>query len=157
DPSVQRRDPKYCETRNGKPVHGVFYPRAGTLGGCTAHNAMILVYTHNEDWDQIAQLTGDASWNSREMRNYFEFLENCHHRPIHRWLSKVGINLTRHGWRGWLHTEKSIPMTVIRDRSFSETIITSALEAFLEDRRQGKRIWWAVEGGFDPNDWRLVK
>jgi choline dehydrogenase-like flavoprotein len=157
DPNLQRRDPKYCETWNGKPVDGVLYPRAGTLGGCTAHNAMILVYPHNEDWDHIAQLTGDSSWNGREMRSYFELLENCHHRPIHRWLSKLGINLTRHGWRGWLHTEKSIPMTVMGDRSFSETIVTSALEAFLEDRRQGKRMWWAVEGGFDPNDWRLVK
>src|SRR5215510_6070689 len=25
---------------------GVLYPRAGTLGGCTAHNAMITVYPH---------------------------------------------------------------------------------------------------------------
>ena len=23
--------------------HGILYPRAGTLGGCTAHNAMILM------------------------------------------------------------------------------------------------------------------
>ena len=30
---------------------GIYYPRAGTLGGCTAHNAMILVYPHNADWD----------------------------------------------------------------------------------------------------------
>src|SRR4051794_33516336 len=29
-------DPKY-DPENG----GIFYPRAGTLGGCTAHNAMI--------------------------------------------------------------------------------------------------------------------
>ncbi len=33
---------------------GVLYPRAGTLGGCTAHNAMIFVYPHNADWDDIA-------------------------------------------------------------------------------------------------------
>ena len=30
---------------------GVLYPRAGTLGGCTAHNAMIFVSPHNADWD----------------------------------------------------------------------------------------------------------
>src|ERR1700730_14849001 len=29
--------------RHSEQVGGVLYPRAGTLGGCTAHNAMILV------------------------------------------------------------------------------------------------------------------
>ena len=43
---------------------GVWYPRAGTLGGCTAHNAMILVYPSNTDWDQMADLTGDPSWRA---------------------------------------------------------------------------------------------
>jgi choline dehydrogenase-like flavoprotein len=157
DRSLQQRDPKYYETWDGNPVDGVLYPRAGTLGGCTAHNAMILVYPHNEDWDYIAQLTGDASWSSRKMRSYFERIENCHHRPVHRWLSRIGINLTRHGWKGWLHTEKSIPMAVIRNRALGETIVASALEAFLEDGRQEERAWWALESGFDPNDWRLVK
>jgi choline dehydrogenase-like flavoprotein len=157
DRSQQQRDPKYYETWDGKPVDGVLYPRAGTLGGCTAHNAMILVYPHNLDWDHIAQLTGDDSWNSRNMRRYFERLENCHHRPVHRWLSRIGINLTRHGWKGWLHTEKSVPMAAMRNRTLAETIVASALEAFREDGRQEERVWWAVEGGFDPNDWRLVE
>src|SRR5579863_5174191 len=157
DGSVQKRDPKYYETLDGKPVDGVLYPRAGTLGGCTAHNAMILVYPHDEDWNYIARLTGDASWNSSKMRRYFERLENCHYRPVHRWLSKIGINLTRHGWKGWLHTEKSIPMAVLDNRTLREAIGTSALEAFLDDGRQEERVWWALEGGFDPNDWRLVK
>lgn len=157
DQSAQRRDPKYCEMVDGKQVDGVLYPRAGTLGGCTAHNAMIMVYPHNEDWDYIAQLTGDASWSASKMRGYFERLENCHHRPIHRWLSKIGINLTRHGWNGWLHTEKSIPMAVMANRALAETIATSAVAAFLQDGGQEERAWWALEGGFDPNDWRLVE
>jgi choline dehydrogenase len=55
----QKRDPHYCETYQGRRVEGVLYPRAGTLGGCTAHNAMILMYPHNADWDGIAELTGD--------------------------------------------------------------------------------------------------
>ena len=156
DRNLQKRDPKYYETWDGKPADGVLYPRAGTLGGCTAHNAMILVYPHNDDWDHIAELTGDASWNSRRMRTYFERLENCHHRPVHRWLSKIGINLTRHGWDGWLHTEKSIPQAVVRNWTLKETIATSAVEALLQDGRQEERVWWALEGGFDPNDWRLV-
>src|SRR5262249_38611028 len=43
DDELQRRDPNYRETYNGNRVDGVLYPRAGTLGGCTAHNAMIFV------------------------------------------------------------------------------------------------------------------
>jgi choline dehydrogenase-like flavoprotein len=157
DRSLQQRDPKYYETWNGKPVDGVLYPRASALGGCTAHNAMILVYPHNEDWDYIARLTGDASWSSQKMRRYFERLENCHHRPVHRWLAKIGINPTRHGWTGWLHTEKCIPLAVMRNRTLAEAIVTSATEACLEDGRQEERVWWALESGFDPNDWRLVE
>ena len=49
--------PKYIDKLpDGRPVDGVLYPRAGTLGGCTAHNAMILVYPHNADWNQLADL-----------------------------------------------------------------------------------------------------
>jgi choline dehydrogenase-like flavoprotein len=157
DQALQQRDPKYCHTFNGQPVDGVLYPRAGTLGGCTAHNAMILVYPHCADWDEIAQLTGDSSWSSREMRKYFERLENCHHRPLHRWLSKIGINLTRHGWNGWLHTEKSIPVAELQRQDLKGAIRGSALAALFEDGNQAKRIRWAFAGAFDPNDWRLVK
>jgi putative NAD(P)-binding protein len=39
----QHRDPKYRATEQGEAVDGVLYPRAAALGGCTAHNAMILV------------------------------------------------------------------------------------------------------------------
>src|SRR6059058_5874625 len=54
----QARDPKY---RAGA---GVLYPRAATLGGCTAHNAMIYMPPHDSDWDHIATLTGDRSWRA---------------------------------------------------------------------------------------------
>ena len=111
DDAAQRSDPKYYETWNGDNVNGVLYPRAGTLGGCTAHKAMILVYPHNEDWDHIAQITGDASWKADAMRRYFERLENCRHRFwFYRLLAKIGINPTGHGyWNGWLSTELEMP------------------------------------------------
>ena len=71
DEAMQAKDPKYVRDYRGQPVDGVLYPRAGTLGGCTAHNAMILVYPHNADWDGIAQLTGDQSWRADAMRALF--------------------------------------------------------------------------------------
>jgi choline dehydrogenase-like flavoprotein len=157
DDALQRRDPKFVDVHGGVPVDGIYYPRAGTLGGCTAHNAMILVYPHNADWDHIAAVTGDPSWSSARMRTYFERLENCRHRPLHRWLSKVGVNLTRHGWNGWLPTEKAIPMAAVRDRRLTHAIAASAREAYLEDRQKLDRARWFLQGWFDPNDWRLVQ
>ena len=154
---MQRRDPKFVETHGGSRVDGVYYPRAGTLGGCTAHNAMIFVYPHNADWDYIAQLTGDASWSSARMRTYFERIENCRHRPFHRWLSRLGVNPTRHGWNGWLPTEKMIPRAVIGDRQLTRVIIDSAFEAFMADGHRMDRARWFLQSLFDPNDWRLVQ
>jgi choline dehydrogenase len=157
DELLQRRDPKFVETHGGSRVNGILYPRAGTLGGCTAHNAMILVYPHNADWDNIAALTGDASWSSGAMRKYFERLENCGHRRVHRWLAKLGINPTRHGWHGWLRTETCIPRTAMADRLLDRVIADCALEAMLDDGHHEQRLRWLREGLFDPNDWRLVK
>jgi choline dehydrogenase len=111
DLAQQRKDSKFVPEEDG-----VFYPRAGTLGGCTAHNALIMVYPHNEDWDAIAELTGDDSWNSDKMRGYFERMENCHYRPLDRVLAEtIRLNPSRHGWNGWLHTEKSIPEAALGD------------------------------------------
>src|SRR6516165_8078808 len=79
---LQAKDPKYVRDYRGVRVNGVLYPRAGTLGGCTAHNAMIFVYPHNSDWDGIAHLTGDPSWSAKAMRRHFMNLESCRHRPV---------------------------------------------------------------------------
>src|SRR3712207_2852631 len=49
----------------------VWYPRAGALGGCTAHNAMITVVPQDSDWDHIAEATGDQTWCGENMRPYF--------------------------------------------------------------------------------------
>lgn len=157
DDEVQCKDDKYFAKWNDNPVDGVLYPRAGTLGGCTAHNAMILIYPHNADWDYIADLTGDSSWAADKMRAYFERLENCHHRPLHRWLAKIGINPTRHGWNGWLRTEKSIPMSAMHNKALAKVILDSGHEAFMGIGQKFKRVRWLFQGQLDPNDWRLVK
>jgi choline dehydrogenase len=157
DDARQRRDPKYREQWNGRRVDGVLYPRSGALGGCTAHNAMIMVYPHDADWDEIAQLTGDASWKADNMRRYFQRLENCHHRTLYRWLAKLGINPTRHGFKGWLSTEKAIPMISIGNRDLLEAILESAVEALKDIGHLAERARWLVESELDPNDWRTVK
>jgi choline dehydrogenase len=157
DNDQQERDPKYFKEFQGKPVDGVLYPRAGTLGGCTAHNAMILVSPNNSDWDSIAELTGDPSWRGERMWRHFERMENCHYRPLHRWLAKIGYNPTRHGWKGWLHTEVAEPIAALRNRTLREVILESVLSAFFDSPEEAKRMDWFFEGLLDPNDWLLVK
>jgi choline dehydrogenase len=156
DDARQRRDPKYCAQWNDKPVDGVLYPRAGTLGGCTAHNAMIFMYPHNADWDAIADLTGDSSWRADNMRSYLERLEQCHHRPLLRWTRWLLGNPARHGWNGWLHTERMIPLAVLGDLGLVEVIVESAIKARLEIGHVAQQAEWLLQGKEDPNDWRLV-
>jgi len=153
DDEQQKRDLKFIRERDG-----VLYPRAGTLGGCTAHNAMILVYPHNSDWDHIAELTGDSSWKAKNMRKYFQRMENCRHRPPYRWLKKfLGLNPTRHGFGGWLSTERADPMLALGDQDMMGVITQSAIKAFEEMGDPLTQVEWALESQHDPNDWRLVQ
>ncbi len=118
---------------------------------------MIFVYPQNADWDDIARLTGDRSWSASSMRRYFERLENCRHRPIHRWLARLGINPTRHGWRGWLPVETTIPIEALTDRHLRRVVIEAGLAAMRQAPNLRQRLRWFFIGAFDPNDWRLVK
>lgn len=157
DNTEQGRDWKYFREWNGNPVDGILYPRAGTLGGCTAHNAQILIYPHNSDWDYIADLTRDETWRPEKMHKYFELLENCHHRRVHRWLAKLGYNPTRHGWKGWLHTEKAIPMrAMLGDEKLFLMIADCVRESLQASGELDRRIGWFLESWGDPNDWRLL-
>jgi choline dehydrogenase len=155
---LQRKDNNYREHWDGQRVDGVLYPRAGCLGGCTANSAMIAVYPHNEDWDRLAQITGDPSWSADNMRKYFEKMENCKHRLfLYRWLAKLGFNPTRHGWNGWLQTEKSIPKTALRDRDLLKTLKASTKEELIALGDFLSRIEWFIQEQADPNDWLLRK
>lgn len=158
DTAQQKRDPKYKETWDGKRADGVLYPRAGTLGGCTSHNAMITVYPHNQDWNDLVDLTGDASWEAENMRKYYQRMENCNYRRFPwRWLHKLW-NPTRHGYHGWLSTEVAVPVEALKkDKRLVKVIVKSARAAALSVELPLQRVWWFLLGRLDPNDWRLVE
>jgi len=159
DPALAKRDDKYFPEYDGQKVDGVLYPRAGTLGGCTAHNAMITVYPHNNDWNFIEQLTGDSTWSAKNMRKYFQRLENCHHRNVWRWIYNLTrINPTRHGFRGWLNTEVAIPKAAVEDEDIVKVLINTiaACEETIGTPLL-ERLRWTILGKGDPNDWRLVQ
>lgn len=167
DDVQQQRDSKFRADRNG-----VLYPRAGTLGGCTAHNAMILVYPHNADWDRLAQLTGDQSWASGSMRKYFERLERCNYvdrpgqLPRNRLLAALVralpfvswrfFNRSRHGYDGWLSTQVADPKLVIHDVDLLKIIKEGAESALAEFFDRPLTLLEGVDTFFDPNDWRVV-
>ncbi len=157
DPADDARDPKFRREHDGREVNGFLYPRAAALGGCTAHNAMIWVYPHNADWDHLAEVTGDPSWSAASMRGYFERIENCRHRPLYRFLAHLGLNPTRHGWRGWLPVEHAVPREALTDRRLRRVVIEAALAAMRATPRLRDRLRWFARGLFDPNDWRLVR
>ncbi|KIW68710.1 hypothetical protein PV04_04634 [Phialophora macrospora] len=101
---------------SGSTPLGIWYPRAGTLGGCAAHNAMITIYPHESDWDNIASITGDSSWNAASMRKYFQRLERCRYLPN----SIVG-----HGFDGWYETSVTELSLAVEDQKLLSLIIAA--------------------------------
>src|SRR5205807_3151728 len=112
DDARQARDCKYYREFDGQRVEGVLYPRAGTLGGCTAHNALITVYPHNSDWEKLASALGDPSWGPENMRTYFERMERCGYVPQPL---TPEYNPSRHGFGGWLGTQLADPALAVGD------------------------------------------
>jgi choline dehydrogenase len=154
----QERDWRYRRCWDGEEVDGVLYPRASGLGGCTGHNAMIIVRPGNADWNHIWQLTGDASWRASNMQQYFRRLERCRYRwfPF-KWLDRVfGWNPTGHGWRGWLTTERALPLRAVLDWRLRRTL-KQALLAGGGLLPNVVRDWgWFAISQSDPNDQRLI-
>jgi len=145
----EARDPKYREKQGG-----VLYPRAGTLGGCTAHNAMITIVPHDSDWEAIAELTKDDSWRAKNMWQYFERVERC----LYRDRPQPGeANRSGHGFDGWLSTSRVDPLIAMGDREVIATIVSTL-------RWAARRFWYRglirrifrffITGGDDPNDKR---
>lgn len=148
----QQRDSKFL------PEHdGVLYPRSGTLGGCTAHNAMVLMYPHNSDWDYIAKLMDDPSWSSKKMQKHFQRLERCEYVP--KW--KIW---SRHGFEGWLPVNRAQTAMLRKDWVLKKLTRAALRESLLESwRRMANpltrifKILLKLIVRLDPNDWRLIR
>lgn len=117
DDTRQRRDYKLTyDTPNGQytglnpppgsTIKGVLYPRSATLGGCTAHNALVTVYPHRKDFQNIADLTGDASWSPDNMRKYFVRMEDKNY---------LSLQPAGHGYDGWFSTQVAPIDLALRD------------------------------------------
>jgi choline dehydrogenase len=154
----QKKDWRYRQCCEDETVDGVLYPRASGLGGCTGHNAMIIVRPNNADWNHIWQLTGDASWRASNMQKYFRRLERCCYRwrPF-KWLDRLfGWNPTGHGWRGWLTTERALPLRAILDWRLRRTLWRALLAAASLLPDVVKDWGWFTSSQSDPNDEKLI-
>lgn len=145
----------------------IWYPRAGSLGGCTAHNAMITVVPQDRDWNGIAELTGDSTWRADQMRRYFERLENCHYVPApgtirgdaDEAVSTIAGFLERkedwrdrsdgHGFKGWLGTSEADPALVLKDSELVRLLLNGVREVLVD---QIGPVGVGIETRLDPND-----
>jgi choline dehydrogenase len=166
DQAQQERDEKFVAQHDG-----VLYPRSGTLGGCTAHNAMITMYPHDADWDGIAEATGDASWRAGQMRQWFERVEACDYKkrprmlPKHPWLatllsaplliSEKFVNRSRHGFDGWLHTTLADPALAIADGQIRRLLRHAAAKSLVNFLDRPLTPVEGLSSAVDPNDWRV--
>jgi choline dehydrogenase len=146
DDRQQERDEKFCPEQNG-----VLYPRAGTLGGCTAHHAMILIYPHTSDWDHIAELTGDSSWRSEAMHRYFKRLERC------EYVSRSEERESGHGFDGWLPTNTADAEMLTDDPVLSRLAKAALEESLRRIANPVKRFFLKWKTHADPNDWRFIR
>jgi choline dehydrogenase len=108
DKIQQGRDSNYV------PGKGILYPRAGTLGGCTAHNAMINIYPLRKDWDDLGKIVGDSTYNSKTMRKYYQLVERE---------ESLGKNERK---KGWLPINLPSPTQVVKDRGVISMIWAAA-------------------------------
>ncbi|HEV7922363.1 MAG TPA: GMC family oxidoreductase [Thermoanaerobaculia bacterium] len=137
--SQSERDNKFLKDKDG-----VFYPRAGTLGGCTAHHAMITIVPSKSDFQYIADLTGDDTWAPDNMYQYFTRLERCGYVKD----PAPGPNPSRHGYKGWLSTTGLDYTLALGDPAVLQTVIDASLVT-----------WKEITGGVlpqlpqDPNNW----
>jgi choline dehydrogenase-like flavoprotein len=160
----ETRDRKYCEAEGG-----VWYPRTGSLGGCTVHNAMITVTPQALDWNTIAHLTGDPTWRAENMYKYFTRLERCGYvsRPWTLgyflnglvWSAGALLSGSRnwtdwtsgHGFGGWLPTNRPSVWLVLKDWVILRILINVLR---ISDRWGIGNIFTRLIRGLDVNDIR---
>jgi choline dehydrogenase len=172
DDARQMRDSKVVKDKflrppDKKPV--IWYPRAGTLGGCTAHNAMITVLPQDSDWNYIAAITGDDTWKAEKMNTYFERLENCTYVPRPGSLAYDASSVLSaaaelfkghddwkdlhhgHGFDGWLTTSEADPRLALGDKEIIILLLNGILSA-LKGEIGDPAVRLITK--FDPNDSR---
>lgn len=164
NPRRHQPTPAEFEAVHPQDEHGVFYPRAQGVGGCTIHNAMITICGPSEDWDEIAEDTQDSSWRGERMRSYFERLERCNYdRPTWWsrlkgwWLSSGTWENGRHGHDGWLETSMSDLRLLADEKQFFKVVASATLASLDAGIDSLAEIKSGSFPGLDPNHWETMR
>ncbi|KAI9147977.1 Glucose-methanol-choline oxidoreductase [Paramyrothecium foliicola] len=100
---------------------GVYYPRAGTVGGCAMHNAAYVSLPAEADWQDIADMTGDESWEPSNMRQYLVRLERCNY--------LANGSTPSHGFNGYIDTSQGDVSWALNDSDIT-TLVRLASDTF---------------------------
>ncbi|KAG8158258.1 hypothetical protein KVR01_012019 [Diaporthe batatas] len=131
DPVQARKDSKFTYRKpdgdfyvgldppEGAEPLGILYPRVGALGGCSQHNALVTILPQDNDWEYIAQITGDDTWGADNMREYYKKLEKCHYLP-------GGLDSQSHGYDGWLETQTTPAILIAEDPKVLSLVLAAA-------------------------------
>ena len=115
----------------GSKKLGVWYPRAGTLGGCAMHNAAVSALPNDAEWDYIAELTGDDGWKAEAMRKHFISLENNLYLP----------NGTKgHGFNGYLDISRPLGDWADNSSLSAAVVGKELMKAAGEDPSKAKQL-----------------
>ncbi|KAK7218994.1 hypothetical protein V2G26_006997 [Clonostachys chloroleuca] len=146
DPDKAQKDSKFTwQLTNGSyyvgynpppdaKARGMLYPRGATVGGSTMVNAAGLALPPDNDWNHIANLTGDNSWKSENMRQYFERLESNHFLPK---------DTPGHGFSGWLGSNRNNLSIVRPDDGFFQ-VVSTAMTALGDSHNPSKDEVWKL-------------
>jgi choline dehydrogenase len=117
DFSVRHYTDRAAHGRAFQPdTDGVLYPRASTIGGCTAHYAMLMTAPPDQDWEHLARVTGDPRFGPEPMAE--------HARRV----------------RSWLPMEEVPPSLLLRDRGVARMVTAAAVESGVPVPRPGTDI-----------------
>jgi choline dehydrogenase len=95
---------------------GMLYPRASTVGGCTAHYAQLTMAAEDDDWREAVRVTGDERWNPTVMTRHLRSVLD------------------------WLPVEQVPPTILLRDRTLARIVAAAAIEAGLPAPRPGHEV-----------------
>lgn len=104
---------------------GILYPRGSTIGGSTAISAMVHIAPQDRDWDRLAALTKDSTWDAAHMREIFERIEHWQGvdaQPLPGDSDEDRDAKAHHGHDGWLATTRADPSIAGREPLFLDII-----------------------------------
>lgn len=107
------------EIPEGAEPLGIYYPRTGALGGCSRHNALFSMQPYDMDWDDMAELTGDDTYKSANMRQYMTRITDVAYEP----------HSADAGQKGWYPMQVTSLMTAATDLKIV-SVLAAACTAF---------------------------